>query len=173
MMVMMERVRVFRPSRCYRADALHPSLCRKFRYPACLPTLFSALSLIATHPNPTLSTTATPPLTSTGDPPPKVLHICMEPLFTVWLHSYSACSLFGNGSNRKKEKLRAIMHYFKVMMDESKLLLNLMLFLSVTHWWSVFMSLQTLHQTDWWRSRGVASQTCPAGESNKTNTLYF
>ncbi len=59
-------VHVFRPSRCFRGERLQPSLCRKFRYPACLLTHFSALSLTATPPIPVQSTTATPPLTSPG-----------------------------------------------------------------------------------------------------------
>lgn len=38
------------------------------------------------------------------------------------LNSHSARSLFGKWSERKKEKLRAIMHYFKVATDESELM---------------------------------------------------
>lgn len=51
-------------------------------------------------------------------------------------NSHSACSLFGNWSERKKEKLRAIMHYFKVTTDESELMANrLLLFCDVYSRW--------------------------------------
>lgn len=59
-------VHFFRPSHCFRGDTLQPSLCRKFRYPACWLTHFSARSLIATPKVPEQSTATTPPLTSTG-----------------------------------------------------------------------------------------------------------
>lgn len=45
------------------------------------------------------------------------------------VNSHSARSLFGNWSERKKEKLRAIMHYFKAATDESELMLNRLLLL--------------------------------------------
>lgn len=187
-MVVMECVHVFRPSRCFERDTLQPSLCHKFRYPACSPTHFSAHSLIAMHPGPKRSTTATPPLTSPGNTVQQWHTSDYNPLNTlsnIWtvceltVNSHSACSLFGNWSERKQEKLRAIMHYFNVVTDESKLLLNLLSFLFVRHLgenpWLLFTSLQRRNQKDWWHSRGVAwvPQTFPTGEGNHLSYLFI
>lgn len=130
---------VSRPSRCFRGDTPHPSRCRRFRYPACSPTLFSALSLIATPPQPTQSTTTTPPLTSAGlatrfqsqNPLNTLSAIVFAVCEFYSFNSRSACSLFWDWSERKKEKLRAIMHYFKVVTDERKSLLNFLSLLFV------------------------------------------
>lgn len=58
---------VFRTSRCFRGEKPHPSLCRRFKFPACWPTPFSAPSPTATPPIPSQSITTTPPLTSPGE----------------------------------------------------------------------------------------------------------
>lgn len=53
----------------------------------------------------------------------------MRAVGKLTVNSHSARSLFGNWSERKKEKLRAIMHYFKAATDESELMLNRLLLL--------------------------------------------
>lgn len=130
------RVHVFRASRCFEEDILQPSLCHSLRYHVCLPMHFFALFPIATPPTLMQSITPFPPLTSPGEEALPVLDIRLQTLIAITCsacelthNSHSACSLFGSWSERKKEKLRAIMHYFKVTTDESELMANLLLLL--------------------------------------------
>lgn len=59
----------------------------------------------------------------------------------VPMRSYPARSLFGNWSERKKEKLRAIMHYFKVVTDESETMRKLFPCVWSFQWMCVTSSL--------------------------------
>lgn len=92
------------------------------------------------------STTASLPLISTGkEAPVKKGHFCWiefcQILKRVPLRSHPARSLFGNWSERKKEKLRAIMHYFKVVTDESETMRKLFPCVWSFQWMCVTSSL--------------------------------
>lgn len=104
------------------------------------------------------STTPSLPLISTGKEARKgkvhfaELHF-YQILKQVPLWSHPARSLFGNWSERKKEKLRAIMHYFKVVTDESETMRKQFPCVWSFQWMcvtgSLFLSSHSRHEARW------------------------